>query len=121
MKKSNFKRNTYWVTIAEKNVIATLGTLRTGTHMWANSMWISNSARGRITSKNHQWHEIDWRKAEAKVRDYQEKIVVATLKKDIKQVYKLQWSLIKCFEAQALAVKKIITNKGVLRKNSWSR
>ena len=77
-----------------------------------NAKRLSNWAKRRITLKNHQWHDIDWGKAERKVKEIQEKITVAILKKDLKEVYRLQWILIQCFEAQALAVKKVVTNKG---------
>lgn len=67
-----------------------------------------------MTGKNpkNDWHEIDWKKAEAKVKDLQEKIVIATLNGNMKEVYKLQWTLLQSFEAQALAIRKIVTNKG---------
>lgn len=58
------------------------------------------------------WHEIDWKKVETKIKDIQEKIVTATLDKDFKKVYNLQWKLLTTFEAKALAVRKVITNKG---------
>ena len=62
--------------------------------------------------KRNGWHQIDWRKTEGKVKDLQEKIVIATEKKDFKEVYRLQWVLIQRFESQALAIRKVITNKG---------
>jgi RNA-directed DNA polymerase len=78
----------------------------------ANINDLPDSVKRRITLKNHQWHNIDWAKVENKIKDLQEKIVVATLKKDMKEVYKLQWTLIQSFEAQALAIRKVVTNKG---------
>ena len=88
-----------------------------GTHLnktltLANSSKALYSVKRRITLKNHQWHNIDWNKVETKVKGLQEKIVVATLKNDLKEVYRLQWLLIQSFEAQALAIRKIVTNKG---------
>jgi RNA-directed DNA polymerase len=71
-----------------------------------------NTVKRRITQKNHQWHNIDWNKAEAKVRDIQEQIVAAIANKDLKEVYKLQWILIRKPEAQALAIRKVVTNEG---------
>lgn len=70
---------------------------------------------GKKSSKNdfkNKWHLIDWKKTEAVVRDLQEKIVIATLKEDMKEVYNLQWKLLNTFEAKALAIRKVITNKG---------
>lgn len=88
------------------------GTQWTGGQLNANIRWISSPAKRRITLKNHQWHNIDWGKAETKVKELQAKITVAIMKKEIKEVYRLQWILIQCFEARALAIRKIITNKG---------
>ena len=65
-----------------------------------------------IESKPKSWHYIDWKKAQAKVKELQEKIVIATLDNDIKEVYRLQWLIIDSFEAKALAVRRVITNKG---------
>lgn len=58
------------------------------------------------------WHEIDWRKVEMKMKDLQEKIVIATVKKDFKEVYRLQWIILQSLEGKALAVRKVVTNKG---------
>jgi RNA-directed DNA polymerase len=60
----------------------------------------------------NDWHNIDWNKVEAKVKDLQEKIVIATLNDNKKEIYKLQWNLLQSFEAQALAIRKVVTNKG---------
>lgn len=65
-----------------------------------------------IDLKPKSWHYINWKEAEVKVKDLQEKIVIATLDNDFKEVYRLQWILINCFEAKALAVRRVITNKG---------
>lgn len=58
------------------------------------------------------WHEINWKKAEDKIKDLQEKIVIATVNKDFKEVYRLQWVILQSSEAKALAIRKVITNKG---------
>jgi RNA-directed DNA polymerase len=78
----------------------------------ANINTLSTPMKRRITLKNHQWHNIDWHKVETKVKDLQEKIVAATMEKDLKEVYRLQWILIQSFEARALAIRKVVTNKG---------
>jgi len=52
----------------------------------------------------NRWHNIDWKKAKEIIGNYQEKIVIATLNKDMKKVYNLQWRLINSFEARALAI-----------------
>lgn len=58
------------------------------------------------------WHEINWRKVESKIKDLQEKIVIATINKEYKEVYRLQWIILQSFEAKALAIRKVVTNKG---------
>lgn len=65
----------------------------------------------KVALKN-EWNRIDWKKAEMKVKDLQEKIVIATLNSDMREVYNLQWKLINCFEAKAIAIRRIVTNKG---------
>lgn len=47
-----------------------------------------------------------------KLQDLQQKITVAIEKKDLREVYRLQRTLVSSFEAQALAVKKVMSNKG---------
>ena len=74
------------------------------------SALVQESKRSK-DSKNG-WHEINWREAEAKIKDLQEKIVIATVKEDFKEVYRLQWVILKSFEAKAVAVRKVISNKG---------
>lgn len=59
-----------------------------------------------------EWQSINWKKVEATVKDLQEKIVIATLKENIKEMYKLQWKLLNSFEAKASAIRRVITNKG---------
>lgn len=63
-------------------------------------------------NSNNGWHEIDWKRANMKVKDIQEKIVTATLDKDFKRIYNLQWKLLNTFEARALAIRKVVINKG---------
>ena len=66
----------------------------------------------RIEIKPKSWHYINWKEVENKVKDLQEKIVIATLKKNFKEVYRLQWVMINSFEAKVLAIRRVITNKG---------
>lgn len=47
-----------------------------------------------------------------KVKDLQEKIVIATINENIKEVYRLQWILLRSFESKAMAIRKVVTNKG---------
>lgn len=59
-----------------------------------------------------EWHNIDWKKAEEKVKVLQEKIAIATERCDMREVYKLQWILLQTFEAKAIAIRRVVTNKG---------
>lgn len=76
--------------------------------------WRYISTGKKIDKKNFkkEWHLINWKKVEAKVKSLQEEIVIATLKDNMKEVYRLQWQLLSSFEAKALAIRKVITNKG---------
>ena len=67
---------------------------------------------GMVTGSLQDWNEIDWKKAKKEVESKQEKIVIATLRKDMREVYKLQRELVMSFAARALAVRKVISNKG---------
>jgi len=49
------------------------------------------------TKSRNGWHEIDWKNAEIRVKDIQEKIVIAIMKNDFKEVYKQQWYMIQTF------------------------
>jgi RNA-directed DNA polymerase len=55
---------------------------------------------------------LNWKKIETKVKSLQEEIVIARVNEDFKELYRLQWLLIQSLEARALAVRKVITNKG---------
>lgn len=93
------------------NILESLGLVENKSKLWTiDRRWI-NSTTDKTTSKKN-WHDINWKKAEGKVKDFQEKIVVATLNKDFKTVYNLQWKLLSSFEAKALAIRKVVTNKG---------
>jgi len=58
------------------------------------------------------WNELVWNKIETKVNNLQEKIVIARINEDFKEIYRLQWILVQSLEARALAVRKVATNKG---------
>lgn len=77
---------------------------------WLKGPKLNESKANKDLSKG--WHDIDWRKAEMKIKDIQEKIVIATVNKDFKEVYRLQWTILQSFEAKALAIRKVVTNKG---------
>jgi RNA-directed DNA polymerase len=64
------------------------------------------------TIKVNNWQEIPWQDVMLKVRDLQNKIVKATLNNDTRLIYKLQNQLVSCFEARALAVRRVVTNSG---------
>lgn len=59
-----------------------------------------------------QWNQIDWKKAEELVNRLQIRIVKATLEKKWRLVKRLQYLMTNSFYAKALAVKRVVTNKG---------
>lgn len=64
------------------------------------------------SSKANNWQEIPWSEINLKVRDLQDRIVKATLKNDMSQVYKLQSKLVTSFEGRALAIRRVVTSSG---------
>jgi RNA-directed DNA polymerase len=70
---------------------------------------VANKSQGR---KAERWHKIDWRAANERMGKLQEEIITEYRKGEIKKVYELQRKLIRSFDARALAVRKVITNKG---------
>jgi len=62
--------------------------------------------------KVNNWHEINWKEAYSRVEEIQQKIVEATLTKNMQEVWRLQRKLVMTFDAKALAVRKVITNEG---------
>ena len=59
-----------------------------------------------------QWKTIDWKKAEKEVNRLQVRIVKATQEKKWNTVKRLQYLLTHSFQAKALAVRRVTTNKG---------
>jgi RNA-directed DNA polymerase len=59
-----------------------------------------------------KYADIKWNICNEKIIKLQKKIIVAWESKDMKKVYKLQETLINTFEARALAVRKVTSNKG---------
>ena len=68
--------------------------------------------RTLVTKCTNEWHRIDWKIAGAEIKDLQEKIVKATIQKKMKEAYRLQAILVQKHSASAIAVRKVITNKG---------
>ena len=62
--------------------------------------------------KTLKYADIKWDLCNKKIFKLQNKIIVAWESKDMKKVYKLQETLVNTFEARALAVRKITSNKG---------
>lgn len=60
----------------------------------------------------YSWHSINWRQVNKSVGKTQMEMVVAYRKGDLDKVYKLQYKLITSFEGRALAVRRVVTNKG---------
>lgn len=59
-----------------------------------------------------QWNQIDWKKAEELVNRLQIRIVKATLEQKWRLVKRLQYLMTNSFYAKALAVRRVVTNKG---------
>ena len=58
------------------------------------------------------WDSIDWNKCETRVRKLQQRIVKAQQEKRYGKVKALQHLLVTSFQAKALAVKRVTSNKG---------
>ena len=59
-----------------------------------------------------QWNQIDWEKVEEQVNRLQVRIVKATLEQKWRLVKRLQYLMTNSFYAKALAVKRVVSNKG---------
>ena len=64
------------------------------------------------TCKVEDWASIDWNKARAYVKKLQMRIVKAQQEGHYSKVKTLQWLLTHSFYAKALAVKRVISNRG---------
>lgn len=62
--------------------------------------------------KEADWTAIDWNKCECHVRKFQARIVKAQKERRYGKVKALQHLLVTSFEAKALAVRKVTSNKG---------
>lgn len=60
----------------------------------------------------NDFNSINWYKCQKELARIQEKVAVAYMNKDKNKVIKYQELIIKSFAARALAVKKVITNRG---------
>lgn len=58
------------------------------------------------------WHDTPWQECNKKVQDLQNKIVKATLEKDMRRIYQLQNQLISSFEGRAIAIRNVVTSSG---------
>ncbi|MDE2235539.1 MAG: group II intron reverse transcriptase/maturase [Gammaproteobacteria bacterium] len=58
------------------------------------------------------WHHIDWCRAERHVRSLQQRIAAATKQGHWRQVRRLQWLLTHSFSGKALAIRRVVANKG---------
>jgi RNA-directed DNA polymerase len=71
---------------------------------------ISQDAASPDTPTN--WHSIDWKRVLVFVGKAQMRIAQAEMEKDFRQVVRLQRSLIRSWQAKALAVRKVTENRG---------
>ena len=59
-----------------------------------------------------EWHSIDWRAVQMFVGKAQQRIAQTTMRKDFRRAKRLQRSLVRSWQAKALAVRKVTTNQG---------
>lgn len=62
--------------------------------------------------KQISWHDVDWVRANAEVRDLQIRVLEAYRKGDMGEVSHLQASIVQSFAARALAVRRVTSTSG---------
>lgn len=92
--------------------VATMWSLWNKYQMGAVDRGYQSQALSSSRVKKNGWNDLNWKKIEKKVKNLQEKIVIARLNENFKEIYRLQWLLVQSLEARALAVRKVVTNKG---------
>lgn len=111
MTKFNFKLNNFNISTSRIHCFPTwLSKIDEGGLI--NELNLGAAFRTLVTKSKEEWHKINWKEAGAEIKDLQEKIVQATLQKKMKEVYRLQSVIIQKHSASALAIRKVITNKG---------
>ena len=65
-----------------------------------------------LCDEHSEWHSIDWKSIQLFVGKAQARIAQAELEKDFRRVKRLQRSLIRSWQAKALAVRKVTENQG---------
>jgi RNA-directed DNA polymerase len=73
-----------------------------------------NTSRSDAASPNkpNNWHSIDWKLVMKFVGKAQQRIAQAAMNKDFRRVARLQRNLVRSWQAKALAVRKVTTNRG---------
>jgi len=61
------------------------------------------------------WNEIDWKQCFKILEELQYRILIAYRDKDMKLVKMYQHELTRSFAARAIAVRKVVSNKGKIR------
>lgn len=106
---------TGWYTLKNQNQ-GQMWSEKLGYKAWAvNARYVSFTSSPKVRKDRgtqNGWHEIDWREVEVKIKNLQAKIVTATLNNNMLETYRLQWQILKSFEGKALAVRKVVTNRG---------
>ena len=64
------------------------------------------------SNKPTDWHSIDWKLVMQFVGKAQQRIAQAAMDKDFRRVARLQRNLVRSWQAKALAVRKVTTNRG---------
>lgn len=58
------------------------------------------------------WREIDWNRAYSFIRSKQNQLVIAVKIGDKNEILRLQQQILRSFHARALAVRRVISNRG---------
>lgn len=73
---------------------------------------VGNDTNAAAPGKPQNWHSIDWKRVMKFVRKAQQQIAKAEMDKDFRRVTRLQRSLVRSWQAKALAVRKVTENRG---------
>jgi len=73
---------------------------------------VGNDVKATAPGKPQNWHSIDWKLVMQFVGKAQQQIAKAEMDKDFRRVKRLQRSLVRSWQAKALAVRKVTENRG---------
>jgi len=73
---------------------------------------ITSKGDAASSNKPNDWHSIDWKLVMKFVGKAQQRIAQAAMDKDFRKVARLQRNLVRSWQAKALAIRKVTTNRG---------